>query len=302
MLDTQITALVAKGRAERRNRLLNALGGVAPGLRPQLAPFAGTTDSWHHTALAHLETRARRWARDDQEGFEPRVSAFLTALAATEPGPKTVRAADCDVYEDAPYESPCWLLRPDTAVRPLAELYPGALELLAADPLFDAVVGIGAGVVVANGRIQAMSANNSWTLAGLDSSIYMDVPESPLRVAEAVLHEASHNLLFETVRAEGLSLPPEHAWYSPWKKTERPAYGFIHSVYAFSQLVAFWERTVAPSETEERYRALRLAEETAHLRSIEESAKAALALLGPSSSARLVMDAYETARSVPVPA
>ncbi|MEW2195347.1 aKG-HExxH-type peptide beta-hydroxylase [Streptomyces microflavus] len=302
MLDTEITTLVAKGRQERRSRLLTALGNVAPGLRPRLQPLADTTDSWHHAVLAHLETNARLWARRDQENFTSRVSGHLDALMATEPGPKTVQAADCDLYEDAPYDSPCWLLRPDTPLRPLAQLYPGALELLHSDPLFDEVIRIGAGVVVANGRIQAMSANNSWTLAGLDSSIFMDVPESPLRVAEAVLHEASHNLLFETVRTEGLPLPPEHAWYSPWKKTERPAYGFLHSVYAFSQLVAFWERTVAPSEVEERYRRLRLTEETANLRSIKDSAEAAIALLGPSASARLVTDAYTTALSVPVTA
>ncbi|MFJ5736192.1 aKG-HExxH-type peptide beta-hydroxylase [Streptomyces microflavus] len=301
MLGSETTALVRAGRAERTVRLSHALRHVAPDQAERLEPWAERGDSWSHTVVAHLETRARLWAQHDQAHFARNVENFLDAFESLPSGPRVVDADDCDLYENSPYESPCRLLTPSSGLRPLDDLSPGALGLLEAHRLFGEVVREGAGVVVAGGRIEAMSANNSWTLAELDATIYMDVPESPLRVAEALLHEASHNLLFEVVRSERITLEPERVWYSPWKRSRRPAYGFIHSVYAFSQLVSFWNAVQAPSEVEERYRRIRLTEEQANLRSIERDARSALALLGRSESGHLVRNAYDVALSVPAP-
>lgn len=72
--------------------------------------------------------------------------------------------------------------------------------------------------------------------------IFVSIPglseTAPLRVAEAIVHEAMHlNLTFLERRAELASTT--RTLYSPWKTEPRPALGVLHGVYVFGCIHSF---------------------------------------------------------------
>ncbi|MBD2470940.1 aKG-HExxH-type peptide beta-hydroxylase [Nostoc sp. FACHB-145] len=78
----------------------------------------------------------------------------------------------------------------------------------------------------------------SYTLSMLPCTVYTDLVNNPIQLAETVVHEAAHNQLNEYI-GNPSSLPQEHTWWSPWKQKYRPAFGILHAVYAFSSVVKF---------------------------------------------------------------
>ena len=75
---------------------------------------------------------------------------------------------------------------------------------------------------------------NSWSVSSLPGTIYMDYQIHPALVAKDLIHESAHCWLNECLDACRESLPSKEAFYSPWKRKMRPAYGIIHAGFAFS--------------------------------------------------------------------
>jgi len=74
---------------------------------------------------------------------------------------------------------------------------------------------------------------NSWTITRLPGTVYTDYSQHHVVVARDVLHEAGHNWLNDAMTAAGVTLPTHQTFYSPWKRTARPAFGFLHACWAF---------------------------------------------------------------------
>ncbi len=103
--------------------------------------------------------------------------------------------------------------------------------------------------------------SKSYTLTMTPCVIYMNAAGSLQEIAETIVHESAHNQLNEL-----LSLTPplrlNSKWFSPWKKTYRPAFGILHACYAFSQVSMFlrWLGEVGVGDWVEDVRRRRLAE------------------------------------------
>ena len=69
-------------------------------------------------------------------------------------------------------------------------------------------------------------------------------------LAESCLHEHLHNRLYLLDQASPLICPsnPPGRYYSPWKKTHRPADGLLHAIYVFAHLAWFWNRVAATND------------------------------------------------------
>ena len=69
-------------------------------------------------------------------------------------------------------------------------------------------------------------------------------------LAESCLHEHLHNRLYLLDAASPLICPSDSpgTYYSPWKKTKRPADGLLHALYVFSCLAWFWDRVSSTSK------------------------------------------------------
>ena len=84
----------------------------------------------------------------------------------------------------------------------------------------------------------------SFSEPGLPFSAFISVPgpsapAGPLRVAEALLHEAMHlqlTLIEEVVPLVG---PSERAYFSPWRNEYRTAQGVLHALYVFRVIEGF---------------------------------------------------------------
>ncbi|WP_339413617.1 NUDIX hydrolase [Pseudomonas sp. EA_35y_Pfl2_R5] len=96
-----------------------------------------------------------------------------------------------------------------------------------------------------------LSATDSYTLSGLPSTIYCDYIENTYRLAEIILHEATHNWLNEALRAYEIKLDQNKEFYSPWRKKFRPAVGILHAALVFSRLIGFFEVLIARDELAE---------------------------------------------------
>lgn len=96
-----------------------------------------------------------------------------------------------------------------------------------------------------------LSATDSYTLSGLPSTVYCDYVDNVYRLAEIVLHEATHNWLNEALRAYGVKLGQDSKYHSPWRKKLRPAVGILHAALVFSRLIGFFQTLIARNELSE---------------------------------------------------
>lgn len=71
-------------------------------------------------------------------------------------------------------------------------------------------------------------------------TIYSQRFRSINEAAEVIVHESAHsalNLIFEGTGEMKSILTSNREYFSPWKDTLRPEFGFLHSVFAFSQVL-----------------------------------------------------------------
>jgi HEXXH motif-containing protein len=80
-------------------------------------------------------------------------------------------------------------------------------------------------------------------------SIFFSVPENriandALRVAEAIVHEAMHiqltliEQIVPLIRSDRITSNGKK-YFSPWRRTHRPAHGILHGLYVFRIIVQF---------------------------------------------------------------
>jgi hypothetical protein len=84
-----------------------------------------------------------------------------------------------------------------------------------------------------------------WIVASLDSPLYM---------AECLVHEASHNLLYEVLREQSLfveEIALDHKWYSPWRPDPRPLDGLLHACFVFNNVLNMYGRLAISHASEE---------------------------------------------------
>lgn len=79
----------------------------------------------------------------------------------------------------------------------------------------------------------------SYTITALRSTIYMDHHPSRIRMAETLIHEATHNWLNLAFDAWAEPLPETPTWWSPWRGIERPVAGIVHAIAAFGFVIWF---------------------------------------------------------------
>lgn len=76
--------------------------------------------------------------------------------------------------------------------------------------------------------------------------------DNPIKTAEALVHEAGHNLLNVFLESRGIILSdnPLH-WYSPWTKSLRHHRGIVHGFFVFTLVTVFYQRLYLPQYEQE---------------------------------------------------
>ncbi|MFJ1707187.1 aKG-HExxH-type peptide beta-hydroxylase [Kitasatospora sp. NPDC088346] len=203
-------------------------------------------------ALAHhiLEGAEHAARNSDQDTFawyaeHPDAGAAHLTEAA---GPLTVEPGEDGLLTSGISDTPYYVLGPTTQAAPehLPKLTREAADL-AADHGFGDLVADHAPVVVLLDGKSLGSPLRSWTISRMPGTVVLDyVPDNPVMVGRDLVHEAGHNWLNDALTATRCEIDNTQTFYSPWKKTKRPAYGFIHGCWSFS-LVSLYVAAVLPT-------------------------------------------------------
>ncbi|MFE0376184.1 HEXXH motif-containing putative peptide modification protein [Streptomyces inhibens] len=204
-----------------------------------------------HHVLEGAETaaRARDTATFDWYGAHPDANT-ATLSTSTAVGPRIVITPDLDRLPRSAFsETPYYVLGPDTtpARKDLLELATAAYNT-GAQAGFDTLLAAHAVVLVLLRHKQLGDTLDSWTITRLPGTIFSDHVNEPVVLARDLVHESGHHWLNDALAATASKISDEAHFYSPWKKTMRPAFGFLHACWAFPLTMIYTAR-VLPQTT-----------------------------------------------------
>ncbi|MBQ0829000.1 aKG-HExxH-type peptide beta-hydroxylase [Streptomyces tagetis] len=137
-------------------------------------------------------------------------------------------------------ETAYYLVGPDTAPAP-----PDAQSLVRAALASAVEHGFGtlliqhAPVICLLNLRQLDETLHSWALTRLPGTVFTDYTAHPEILARDLIHEAAHNWLNDALAAYDVLLPADVTFFSPWRGTDRPVYGFLHACWAFALSVLY---------------------------------------------------------------
>lgn len=139
-------------------------------------------------------------------------------------------------------ETPYYVLGPGTRPAPAAAR---ALTATAAAMAADADAGLGrlvtdhAVVLCLLRRKRLGETLDSWSITRLPGTIFCDYTDEPAVLARDLVHEAGHSWLNDALAAVHAKIDDVARFPSPWKRTERPAYGFLHACWSFPLMMLY---------------------------------------------------------------
>lgn len=189
-----------------------------------------------HHFLEGAEAAARAGDQDTFAWYRASVTADRTEwYTTTTAGPRIILSPDLSsLPRSAISETPYVLLGPGTTAAPAMVRDLSAIAFAtAAETGFAALLTDHAAVVCLLRHKQLGDTLDSWTISRLPGTIFTDHVNEPAVLARDLIHEAGHNWLNDALAACSVKIPADAAFFSPWKKTTRPAFGFLHACWAF---------------------------------------------------------------------
>lgn len=211
------------------------------------AQTAGLGYAVAHHFLEGAEAAARAGNRDRFAWYRAAVTADLAEWCTTTmAGLRIILApALSKLARSLISETPYVLLGPDTASAPaeLQELSVSAFAA-AAEMGFAALLTDHAAVVCLLRHKQLGDTLDSWTISRLPGTVFVDHVGEPAVLARDLIHEAGHNWLNDALVACEVKIHGNVEFFSPWKRTTRPAFGFLHACWAFPLTMLYSARVL----------------------------------------------------------
>lgn len=191
-----------------------------------------------HHLLEGAEHAAHARDADRLAWYRRTTVRDLTHLSA---GPHIVlNPRTADLLRSEISETAYYLVGPDTSPAP-----PEALGLVRAAIASATEHGFGtlltqhAPVICLLNRRRLDETLHSWTLTRLPGTVFTDYTAHPEVLARDLIHEAAHNWLNDALAAHDVRHPREVTFFSPWRGTDRPVFGFLHACWAFALTVLY---------------------------------------------------------------
>ncbi|MFG3112904.1 aKG-HExxH-type peptide beta-hydroxylase [Streptomyces sp. NPDC048197] len=201
----------------------------------------------HHVLEgAEAAARARDTTTFDWYGAHPDANT-ATLSTSTAVGPRIVINPDLDRLPRSAFsETPYYVLGPNTtaARKDLRELATAAYNT-GAQTGFGPLLAAHAVVLVLLRHKQLGDTLDSWTITRLPGTVFSDHVDEPVVLARDLVHESGHNWLNDALAATASKISDEAQFYSPWKKTMRPAFGFLHACWAFPLTMIYTARVLS---------------------------------------------------------
>ncbi|MFJ4680692.1 aKG-HExxH-type peptide beta-hydroxylase [Kitasatospora sp. NPDC088783] len=228
---------------------------LSPGTPPRPTGLGPAADySLAHHALEGAEAAARSGERTAFDWYtaNPHAAADSTPTVL---GPRVVVAPDLTDLPRSPIsDTPYYVIGPGTEPAPIAlrTLAAGAF-ITAADTGFGTLLAAHAVVVVLLRTKQLGQTLDSWTITRLPGTVFLDHVGDPVVLARDFIHEAGHNWLNDALTATGSKIDDQAAFYSPWKQSVRPAFGFLHACWAFPLTMLYTARVLEHTDGDVRH-------------------------------------------------
>ncbi|MFC8867989.1 HEXXH motif-containing putative peptide modification protein [Streptomyces sp. NPDC057148] len=189
-----------------------------------------------HHRLEGAENAARRRDATTLHWYRDAAGPALSRLAhSSRLGPRIVIAPNEDEMIRGPHsDTPYYVLGLDTtgAAEALAVLADDAFGHIAATRL-DALAAAHAAVICLTGRRRPDQTLRSFAITRLPATVFTDHTGDAAVLGRDLVHEAAHNWLNDAFAALHITIPDDETYFSPWRGTQRPAYGFLHACFAF---------------------------------------------------------------------
>ncbi|WP_411573594.1 aKG-HExxH-type peptide beta-hydroxylase [Streptomyces fradiae] len=221
---------IADHQRQRTSRIASVLGN-------RLGASALDYAVAHHL-LEGAEHAARARDADRLAWYRRTTVRDLTHLSA---GPHIVLSPrPADLLRSEISETAYYLVGPDTSpAPPEAHGLVRAALASATEHGFGSLLTQHAPVVCLLNRRRLDETLHSWALTRLPGTVFTDYTAHPEVLARDLIHEAAHNWLNDALAAYTVSLPADVTFFSPWRGTPRPLYGFLHACWAFSLTVLY---------------------------------------------------------------
>lgn len=221
----------------RRKRTAAALTLLHPGSVPPPDDAAlPLAYALAHHRLEGAENAARRRDTTTLDWYRNTAGPTLARLAhSSRLGTRIAIAPNEDEMIRGPHsDTPYYVLGPDTtgAAEPLAALADDAFGHIAVAGL-DALVAAHAAVICLTGRRRPDQNLRSFAITRLPATVFTDHTGDTAVLGRDLVHEAAHNWLNDALAALHITIPDDEKYFSPWRGTQRPAYGFLHACFAF---------------------------------------------------------------------
>ncbi|WP_067854051.1 aKG-HExxH-type peptide beta-hydroxylase [Nocardia shimofusensis] len=198
-----------------------------------------------HHFLEGAERAARQRDHDTFTWYRHHIAEPMqhwTTLASL--GPViTLPPRPADLLSSPIADSPYYLLGPNTrqASSNAVELVSAAFDI-AATHGFGSLLARHAPIICLLTQRDLTSPLNSWTITRLPGTVFLDHADDPTLLARDLIHEAGHNWLNDALTATKVTLTDTNTYYSPWKDSQRPTFGYLHSCWAFPLTMIFAAR------------------------------------------------------------
>ncbi len=196
--------------------------------------------------------------------------------------------------------TPYYVINPETtpASQPALEHVRNGFEA-AATAGFGALLRDHAPIVCLLGRKALHDTLLSWTITRLPGTVFTDYTGHPLILARDLIHEAGHNWLNDALSACHVTIPAGQRFYSPWRATERPAFGFLHACWAFPLTVLYAARLATTASLEVRdFLIAHLRLQSDQLAQASDSFRAAVTLVDHDDLRRRMTEVFDAAVSI----
>lgn len=151
------------------------------------------------------------------------------------------------------------------------------------------------GVVAILGLATPGAPTATWATGRLPYVVHLHLLPRAELVARDLIHEATHTYLNDWLASRDFHLDPyQPMFWSPWKDSKRPLFGFTHSIMAFSVVTAFLASVMSDSSTDWSWLRPFHDAEQQRLQSCAESVSSALPML-PDDLGRRLSDVYALA-------
>ncbi|MFD9593087.1 HEXXH motif-containing putative peptide modification protein [Kitasatospora sp. NPDC059973] len=200
----------------------------------------------HHVLEgAESAARARDVARFDWYATNPDAGAGVLA-SPTAAGPRVIVAPDLSRLPTSPIsDTPYYVLGPDSCAAPrtLQDLAAAAYSTADAAGFGDLLAAHA--VVVCLLRTKTLGQTlDSWTITRLPGTVFTDHIGDPVVLARDLIHEGGHNWLNDALTATRSKVSDTERFFSPWKDTVRPAFGFLHACWSFPLTMIYTARII----------------------------------------------------------